>query len=285
VGGQPVQDLGMERGKIRRAIVFPGQGSGGGEISGEVREVVRERVGDAQTPYQLSLFASSVALHYKLRDAGIEPDVVAGHSLGEYAAAHAAGSLGLEDAVRLVAERDRLMNEAAVENPGGMVALIGADPMEVVRAAKEADGVVVAANFNTPRQTVISGEKGALEGVAEKVRGRKVELNVAGAFHSPLMLEASRAMNAILAEVTLRDPEIPMVGATDGGVLATAGDVRLALNNQLLSPVRWVAVIERFVSLGVAEIFEAGEDGTLTRMLRDFRRKDIEGRTAREVLG
>jgi [acyl-carrier-protein] S-malonyltransferase len=275
----------MERGEIRRAIVFPGQGSGGGEISGEVREVVRERVGDAQTPYQLSLFASSVALHYKLRDAGIEPDVVAGHSLGEYAAAHAAGSLGLEDAVRLVAERDRLMNEAAVENPGGMVALIGADPMEVVRAAKEADGVVVAANFNTPRQTVISGEKGALEGVAEKVRGRKVELNVAGAFHSPLMLEASRAMNAILAEVTLRDPEIPMVGATDGGVLATAGDVRLALNNQLLSPVRWVAVIERFVSLGVAEIFEAGEDGTLTRMLRDFRRKDIEGRTAREVLG
>jgi [acyl-carrier-protein] S-malonyltransferase len=285
VGGQPVQDLEMERGEIRRAIVFPGQGSGGGEISGEVREVVRERVGDAQTPYQLSLFASSVALHYKLRDAGIEPDVVAGHSLGEYAAAHAAGSLGLEDAVRLVAERDRLMNEAAVENPGGMVALIGADPMEVVRAAKEADGVVVAANFNTPRQTVISGEKGALEGVAEKVRGRKVELNVAGAFHSPLMLEASRAMNAILAEVTLRDPEIPMVGATDGGVLATAGDVRLALNNQLLSPVRWVAVIERFVSLGVGEIYEAGEDGTLTRMLRDFRRKDIEGRTAREVLG
>jgi [acyl-carrier-protein] S-malonyltransferase len=285
VGGQPLQDLEMERGEIRRAIVFPGQGSGGGEISGEVREVVRERVGDAQTPYQLSLFASSVALLYKLRDAGIEADVVAGHSLGEYAAAHAAGSLGLEDAVRLVAERDRLMNEAAVENPGGMVALIGADPMEVVRAAKEADGVVVAANFNTPRQTVISGEKGALEGVAEKVRGRKVELNVAGAFHSPLMLEASRAMNAILAEVTLRDPEIPMVGATDGGVLATAGDVRLALNNQLLSPVRWVAVIERFVSLGVAEIFEAGEDGTLTRMLRDFRRKDIEGRTAREVLG
>ena len=67
-------------------------------------------------------------------------------------------------------------------------------------------------------------------------------------------------------------------------LLATAGDVRLALNNQMLSPVRWVAVIERFASLGVGEIFEAGEDGTLTRMLRDFRRKDIEGRTAREVL-
>jgi [acyl-carrier-protein] S-malonyltransferase len=274
----------MERGEIRRAVVFPGQGRVGGEISGEVREAVRARVGEAEVPYQLSVFASSVDLLYKLREAGVEPDVVAGHSLGEYAAAHAAGALGLEDAVRLVAERDRLMNEAARENPGGMIALIGADPAEVVRAADEAEGTVVAANFNTPRQTVISGDKGALEALAERVRGRKVKLDVAGAFHSPLMLEASRAMSAMLAEVALQDPQVPMVGATDGGVLATAGDVRLALGNQMLSPVRWVAVIERFESLGVEEIVEAGEDGTLTRMLRDFRRKDIVGRTAREVL-
>jgi [acyl-carrier-protein] S-malonyltransferase len=98
------------------------------------------------------------------------------------------------------------------------------------------------------------------------------------------MLEAARAMSAMLAEVALQDPQVPIVGATDGGVLATAGDVRLALGNQMLSPVRWVAVIERFESLGVEEIVEAGEDGTLTRMLRDFRRKDMVGRTAREVL-
>jgi [acyl-carrier-protein] S-malonyltransferase len=274
----------MERGEIRRAVVFPGQGSVGGEISGEVREAVRARVGDAEVPYQVSVFASSVDLLYKLRVAGVESDVVAWHSLCEYAAAHAAGALGLEDAVRLVAERDRLMNEAARENPGGMIALIGADPAEVVRAADEVEGTVVAANFNTPRQTVISGDKGALEALVERVRGRKVELNVAGAFHSPLMLEASRAMSAMLAEVALQDPQVPIVGATDGGVLATAGDVRLALGNQMLSPVRWVAVIERFESLGVEEIVEAGEDGTLTRMLRDFRRKDIVGRTAREVL-
>jgi [acyl-carrier-protein] S-malonyltransferase len=276
----------LERGdvELRRAVVFPGQGTGGGEISGEVREAVRAHVGDAQTPYQLSVFASSVDLLYRLRRRGFEPDVVAGHSLGEYAAAHAAGSLRLEDAVRLVAERDRLMNEAAQENPGGMVALIGADPMEVTRAVEEADGVVVAANFNTPRQTVISGENGALDAVAESVGGRKVRLGVAGAFHSPLMLEASRAMDVMLAEVTLQDPVIPMVSAMDGGVLATASDVRLALRNQMLSPVRWVAVIERFQDLGVEEIVEAGEDGTLTRMLRDFRRKDIKGHTAGEVL-
>ena len=242
----------MERGEIGAPSCSRARGSGGGECSGEVEEAVRAYVGDARTPYQLSVFASSVDLLYRLREAGVEADVVAGHSLGEYAAAHAAGSLGLEDAVRLVAERDRLMNEAAAENPGGMVALIGADPMEVIQAAEEEDGVVVAANFNTPRQTVISGEKGALQGVAEKVRGRKVELDVAGAFHSPFMLEASRAMNAMLAEVALRDPEIPMVGATDGGVLATAGDVRLALSNQMLSPVRWVAVMRGSQPLGWA---------------------------------
>jgi [acyl-carrier-protein] S-malonyltransferase len=274
----------MERGEIRRAVVFPGQGGGGGEISGEVLGAVRSYVGDAEIPYQLSVFASSVDLLYRLRDRGFEPDVVAGHSLGEYGAAHATGSLGLEETVRLVAERDRLMNEAARENPGGMVALIGADPMQVARAAGEADGVVVAANFNTPRQTVISGEEDALDAVAESVGGRKVRLDVSGAFHSPLMLEASRAMEGVLSEVTLRDPEIPMVSATDGGILATADDVRLALRNQMLSPVRWVAVMERFSELGVEEIVEAGEDGTLTRMLRDFRRKGIEGRKAGEVL-
>jgi [acyl-carrier-protein] S-malonyltransferase len=275
----------VERGELRRAVVFPGQGTGGGEISGEVWEAVRAHAGDAQTPYQLSVFASSVDLLYKLRRRGVGPDVVAGHSLGEYAAAHAAGSLGLEDAVRLVAERDRLMNEAAQESPGGMVALIGADPMEVAQAAEEADGVVVAANFNTPRQTVISGEPAALDTVAERLGGRRVKLDVAGAFHSPFMLEASRAMDVRLAEVALLDPEIPLVSAVDGGVLATASDVRLALRNQMLSPVRWVAVIGRFLDLGVEEIIEAGEDGTLTRMLRDFRREDIQGRTAREVLG
>ena len=270
--------------EIRRAVVFPGQGTGGGEVSGEVREAVREHVGDAEVPYQLSVFASSVDLLYKLRDRGVEPDVVAGHSLGEYAAAHAAGSLGLRDGVRLVAERDRLMNEAARENPGGMVALIGADPLEVSRATEEADGVVVAANFNTPRQTVLSGEADALEVVAGRVGGRKVRLEVAGAFHSPLMLEASSALGAMLSGVALDDPKVPMVSAADGAILATADDVRLALRNQMLSAVRWVAVIERFLELGVEEIIEAGRDGTLTRMLRDFRLRELTGRTAEEVL-
>lgn len=269
---------------MRRAIVFPGQGTAGGEVSGEVREAVRGRVGDAVVPYQLSVFAGSVSLFYRLREAEFAPDVVAGHSLGEYAAAHAAGSLGLEDGVRLVAERDRLMSEASRERPGGMVAVIGADPSEVARVVEAADGIVVAANLNTPRQTVLSGERAALEAAAENVKGRKVPLRVAGAFHSPLMGGASGAMSVLLSDVALRDPGVPMVSATDGSVLRAAEEVREALRRQMLSPVRWVAVVERFLEMGVEEMVEAGADGTLTRMLRDFRREEISGRTAAEVL-
>jgi [acyl-carrier-protein] S-malonyltransferase len=269
---------------MQRAVVFPGQGSVGGEISGAAREAVLDYVGNEEIPYQLSVFASSVDLLYRLRDAGIGADVVAGHSLGEYAAAHAAGSLGLREGVRLVAERDRLMNEASEENPGGMVALIGADPEAVAEATENSGGAVVAANFNTPRQTVVSGRLDALEEVTENLRGRKVRLQVAGAFHSPLMAQAAREMDGLLREVEIDEPEIPMVGATEGALLTTAEGVREALRNQMLSPVRWVAVVERLLELGVREIFEVGEDGTLTRMLRDFKRKDVQGKVAGEVL-
>jgi [acyl-carrier-protein] S-malonyltransferase len=283
VGSEPVQDLAMD-GSMDRAVVFPGQGSFGSEISGAALEAVRDYVGDDEIPYQLSVFASSVDLFHRLRNAGFEADVVAGHSLGEYAAAHATGSMLLTDGVRLVAERDRLMNEASKENPGGMVALIGADPDAVAEVAEKSGGAVVAANFNTPRQTVVSGRLDALEEVTEDLRGRKVRLRVAGAFHSPLMKDAAREMDTLLQAVEFDEPEIPMVGATDGALLTTADGVGEALRNQMLSPVRWVAVIERLLELGVREIFEAGEDGTLTRMLRDFKRKDVAGRTVGEVL-
>lgn len=268
----------------QRAVVFPGQGTVGGEVSGVVRDTVRRVVGDEENPYQLSVFARSVELYRGLREAGIYPDVVAGHSLGEYAAAYAAGSLSLEDGVRLVAERDRLMSEAAEANPGGMIALIGADSREVEEAARAQSGVVVAANFNTPRQTVISGEEAAMEAVAGRVGGKGRPLKVAGAFHSPLMVEAAAGMELMLAETEFEEPEVPMVSGMDGGVLATAEDVRTALRRQMLSPVRWVAVIRRFVEMGVGEVIEAGDDGTLTRMLRDFKDADLEGRPAREVL-
>ena len=269
---------------LRLAVVFPGQGTVGGEISGEVQKAVRREAGDGEIPYQLSVFASSVDTFHRLREKDVEPDVVAGHSLGEYGAAYAAGSLGLDDGVRLVAERDRVMTEASRQNPGGMTAIIGVGPREVVDAVDASEGTVVAANFNTPRQTVISGEKSALEGVVGRIGGKKRKLDVAGAFHSPLMQEAAVAMDALLAEVPLTDPEIPMISAMDGAILAKADDVRLTLRDQMLSPVRWVAVVERLSSLGVEAVVEAG-GGTLVRMLRDFKDVEMRARAAKEILG
>jgi [acyl-carrier-protein] S-malonyltransferase len=98
------------------------------------------------------------------------------------------------------------------------------------------------------------------------------------------MAGAAREMDVLLETVELEEPGVPMIGATDGALLTTADGVRGALRNQMLSPVRWVAVVERMVELGVREIYEAGEDGTLTRMLRDFKRRDVTGKTAGEVL-
>ncbi len=278
--------------KNRRALVFPGQGTVGGEISGEVQEVIEDILGDGDVPYQLSVFASSVDLLHRLREAdGADAAAVAGHSLGEYAAAYAAGSLGLEDGVRLVAERDRLMTEASHRNPGVMAALVRVGPAEVAEAVSEVPeerGVVVAANFNTPRQTVISGEPAAVEAVAGRVGGRKFDLDVAGAFHSPLMAEASAGMGSLLAEVKLKDPETPLVSGMDGEIVRDGAGVRRALSDQMLSPVRWVAVVERLAGLGVEEVVELGEGGTLVRMLRDFKGSPkaagLKGRTAAEIL-
>ena len=267
---------------LRRAVVFPGQGTAGGEVSGEVGEAVAKVTG-GEVPYQLSVFAGSVTTYRELEGRGLGADVVAGHSLGEYAAAHVAGSLGLEDAVLLVAERDRLMSEASRETQGGMIAVIGADVREILAAAGAVDGPVVAANINTPRQVVISGERGALDEVAGRIGGKKRQLDVAGAFHSPLMQRAAMAMDELLAEVPLADPGIPMVSGMDGSVLAKADDVRLALRDQMLSPVRWVAVVERLAALGVEEVVEAG-GGTLVRMLRDFKDLELRGRAAKELL-
>lgn len=269
---------------LRRAILFPGQGSTGGELSGTIEDAVRREVGDEEIPYQLAVFGRSVQLLGELKEAGFGPDVVAGHSLGEYAAAYASGSLRLEDGVRLVSERNRLMNEASRENPGEMAAILGAEPREVVEAIEAEGGVVVAANFNTPRQTVISGDPDSVDAVIGKVKGKSRKLNVVGAFHSPLMAEAAAGMEYMISGVELYDPEIPMISGMDGAVLATAEDVRNTLRRQMLSPVRWVAVVERLVDLGVEETVEAGDDGTLTRMLRDFKGFDLSGSKAGEVL-
>ena len=266
-----------ETGEKMRAFVFPGQGSGvtepGAELLPRIRRVVGERI-----PDQVKLFARAAQDTDESRALQVRPDVVAGHSLGEYGAAYAAGCFDFETGLWLVAERDRFLAEAAREKPGGMVAILKADPEEVERALGEAEGPVVA-NYNSPRQTVVSGLRDAVGDAVSRIRGRKIPLNVSFAAHSPYVAVASEKMHGVLDSVEFRKPEVPIVSAIDGSVLTSAEAVKEAFKNQMVAPVRWVKVVETLARMRVEEWIELGGGGVLTRMLRDFERPSLKGIT------
>lgn len=228
-----------------------------------------QRVLGEGIPDQVKFFARAARDTEESREIGLRPDVVAGHSLGEYAAAYAAGCFDLETGIRLVADRDHLLAEAARKNPGGMMAIIKADPGEVEKATEKSEGSVVA-NYNSPRQTVISGLRDALEGAASRIKGRAVSLNVSFAAHSPYVAAAAERMQEILDSAEFRNPDVPFVSAVDGSVLYRAEEVREALKRQMAAPVRWVSVVESLRSMRVEEWVELGGGNALTRMLKDF---------------
>jgi [acyl-carrier-protein] S-malonyltransferase len=264
-----------------RAFVFPGQGGGvtepADELSPRIRRVVGERI-----PDQVKLFARAVQDADESRELQVRPDVVAGHSLGEYGAAYAAGCFDFETGLWLVAERDRFLAQAAKDAPGEMVAILKADPEEVEKALEETEGPVVA-NYNSPRQTVVSGLRGALGDAVSRIRGRKVPLNVSFAAHSPYVAAAGEKMREVLDGVEFRVPEVPIVSAIDGRVLTGADAVKEALKNQMVAPVRWVKVVETLARMRVEELIELGGSGVLTRMLRDFELPSIRGITFEDL--
>jgi len=266
-----------EIGEKMRAFVFPGQGSGvtepGTELLPRIRRVVGERI-----PDQVKLFARAAQDADESRALQVRPDVVAGHSLGEYGAAYAAGCFDFETGLWLVAERDRFLAEAARETPGGMVAILRADPEEVERALDETEGPVVA-NYNSTRQTVVSGLRDAVGDAVSRIRGRKVPLNVSFAAHSPYVAAAGEKMRGVLDAVEFRRPEVPIVSAIDGSVLTSAGAVKEALKSQMVAPVRWVRVVDTLARMRVEELIELGGGGVLIRMLRDFELPSLKGIT------
>ncbi len=266
-----------EIGEKMRAFVFPGQGSGvtepGAELLPRIRRVVGERI-----PDQVKLFARAAQDADESRALQVRPDVVAGHSLGEYGAAYAAGCFDFETGLWLVAERDRFLAEAARETPGGMVAILRADPEEVERALDKTKGPVVA-NYNSPRQTVVSGLRDAMGDAVSRIRGRKVPLNVSFAAHSPYVAAAGEKMRGVLDAVEFRKPEVPIVSAIDGSVLTSAGAVKEALKSQMVAPVRWVKVVDTLARMRVEELIELGGGGVLIRMLRDFELPSLKGIT------
>jgi [acyl-carrier-protein] S-malonyltransferase len=198
---------------------------------------------------------------------------VAGHSVGEYAAAVAANALTPADAMRLVIERGRAMAEM---HEGTMCALIGIDVAAATavcaETASETGEVVVVANLNAPGQLVISGSRAGVEAAAQLAlsRGarRAIPLNVSGAFHSPLMAAAASRFGVALDAVTIADPNPAVVCNVDARAAGSAGELRDRLREQLTSPVRWIECVERLVELGAETLIEVGPGSVLTGLAK-----------------
>ncbi len=225
---------------------------------------------------QPAILAHSLAAFAVVRTA-IEPVLGAGHSLGEYSAYVAAGSLELADAARLVRRRGELMLAAGRARPGTMAAVLGLETERVMEGCTEAScsgEVVVAANLNAPDQTVISGDPPAVERAARVLKEagakRVLPLNVSGAFHSPLMEPARQELLEELAGVTIRDPAFPVIANATAEPVADAAEARKRLGDQLTASVQWVASMERAVALvgSTAMFVEIGPGTVLGGLLR-----------------
>lgn len=205
---------------------------------------------------------------------GFAPIVTAGHSLGQFTAMVAARVIDFADALRLVRERGRLMKEAGERRPGGMAAVIGMDDDALAAVVDEAGavGVIRIANANCPGQTVISGEIPALDrasALAQERGARKVaRLGVSIASHSPLMADAAAQLNALLEDVELRDPEIPIVGNVSAEPITTAEQLRVEMARHMESPVRWTDSVRTMVGVGVDTFVELGPGNVLAGLNR-----------------
>jgi len=205
---------------------------------------------------------------------GPQPSVVAGHSLGEYAALVAAGAMQLRDAVPLVRFRAEAMQNAIAPGVGAMAAIVGGDDAAIVDACRETaqDEIVEPVNFNAPGQVVVAGHKGAVERAitAAKARGAKrgVLLPVSAPFHSALMKPAAERLAARLAQVDIQPLSIAVLHNVDVAEHAAPDAIRDALARQAASPVRWADTIREFVALGVTHIVECGPGKVLTGLTR-----------------
>ena len=227
---------------------------------------------------QPAILSCSVAVHAVLRERGVEPDYVAGHSLGEYSALVAAGSIEFADAVRLVRKRGRYMQEAVPSGLGAMAALIGmpADRLESVCAEAARGEVVSPANLNSPAQAVIAGHAGAVERVvvlAKEAGARKaVLLQVSAPFHCALMKPAQERLSADLDAIDFKDLAAPLVNNFAAREIRTGAEAREGLKQQVPNPVRWEDSIRKLASLGVGRFVEAGPGKVLTGLLRNIDR-------------
>lgn len=273
------------------AIVFPGQGSHRagalepwqGHPAAAVLEDISSGLGRDVVPLtedpatgsrtadaQPAIMAVSLVVAQALLDAGIRPDVVAGHSLGEFTAAVVADCLDVRDGAALVGTRGRAMGEACAANPGTMAAVVKLSPDAVEVLVDGIDGLVVA-NDNAPGQVVVAGDPDAVAQVRDRATeagGRALPLDVEGAFHSPAMAPAVDAVRSAVAALGVRDPGPTFVSGSTAAPLPDGAAVATALVDGILAPVRWREVQEQLAALGVTQLIEAGPGGVLAGLAK-----------------
>ena len=237
-------------------------------LEGPLEDLTRTEVA------QPALFAVSLAMADIAREQGLKPDFVAGHSLGEYTAAVVAGALAPADGMRLVCERGRLMADAQTKHPGAMAAVIGLPAERVATLCEEVAGAVGAANFNTRKQTVVSGDDEAIDELvrcAQEAGAEKaVKLKVGAAFHSPAMEPVRERLASEMATVEFSQPDVALVSNATGELVTTADDVKHALLAQISSPVRWVECVETLTSNGATTFLELGSGRVLGGLVRQI---------------
>ena len=227
---------------------------------------------------QPAILTVSTAAYRVLEQKGLAPDFVAGHSLGEYSALVAAGALKFADAVKLVRKRGTYMQEAVPAGQGAMAAIMGVSPAVVMDACKRAaEGQVCApANLNSPEQTVISGDSGAIKRAVEIASQlgakRSMILAVSAPFHSALMMPAQERLEKDLAAVHFGDLQVPLVTNVDADSTLRGDEARSALVRQVSMPVRWEESMRMLLDEGVNTFVEVGPGRVLTGLMRQIER-------------
>lgn len=280
---------------MKTAFIFPGQGAqviGMGKEFYETSECFKRYIDKANkildfdlidtlfnendridnTEYtQSALLAVSLSIYFELKERGINPDVTAGLSLGEYGSLVVAGVMSFENAIKTVRKRGIYMANEVPEGKGGMSAVIGLESEKIEKVLEDIDGVSIA-NYNCPGQIVISGIKEQVEAVAEPLKEagarRIIPLNVSGPFHSKMLQGAGEKLRKVLDEIEINKPVIPYVTNVTGEYVYENNKIKDLLEVQVYSSVKWIQSVENMLKDGVDTFVEIGPNKTLTSFVK-----------------